>query len=495
MNQRDEDAQQLIDRLSKGWDGDMTADERAELNQLLLDLGPDGGELLLNASTLHLQLGKHVAVKELYNRTMADIREIADHPLTDENLDEQPAAQRQPAQLAIGRYAYWGAAAAVLVAAYLGMQYLNAPPQAPLNNPVAVRQARLIRPTRPVATLVSSDQPLWGAGSNYEIGQNIQELTTLELQSGTAQLSLSCGADLVLQAPCSIELVAADRVRLHKGKVTAQVAQWATGFTVEANELEVVDLGTRFALSADDQGIVEAHVLEGEVLAEPLKQRLPQQAAMVLKSGQAIRVNPVLSSVDLIDARRDSFVDELPHFRPLRPISLWNTGVGAALGGQDPHWQITSGSSEYGPYPQAATITEGDTRSYEDNRPGISQWISVSEEGYPGVPPEAVHTFETRFDLTGFDPDTVFIVGYFLVDDAINELRINGHPVKFERWVTTWDEFDFKSFHPIEIADHFVAGENVISIDVYNSPSRPENPKSPNPTALRVEWQAFGCAE
>jgi hypothetical protein len=126
--------------------------------------------------------------------------------------------------------------------------------------------------------------------------------------------------------------------------------------------------------------------------------------------------------------------------------------------------------------------------------PDASQWISVDDKVYPGITPETIHTFETTFDLTGYDLETVRIVGLFLVDDAINALRINGHAVPFKRWVTTWDVYDFKSFHPITIVDGFVPGKNVISIDVYNSPSRPEHPMHPNPMGLRVEWQAFGCA-
>jgi hypothetical protein len=33
----------------------------------------------------------------------------------------------------------------------------------------------------------------------------------------------------------------------------------------------------------------------------------------------------------------------------------------------------------------------------------------------------------------------------------------------------------------------------VISIDVFNTPSHPDNPEAPQPMGLRVEWQAFGC--
>jgi hypothetical protein len=214
---------------------------------------------------------------------------------------------------------------------------------------------------------------------------------------------------------------------------------------------------------------------------------------MLLESGQAIRVDPLHSSIDVIAARRNDFVDEIKDFRPLRPISMWNTGLGLQIGDTDPHWRLTKGSPEAGPYPRHPVVFLGDTGSYKNNRPEVSQWVSVREELYPGVPPESVHTFETTFELKGYDLDTVYIVGQFLVDDAINSLRINGKEVPFDRWVTTWDIYDFKSFHPIEIVDGFVDGVNVISIDVYNSPSAPRDPSAHNPTGLRVEWQAFGC--
>jgi hypothetical protein len=125
--------------------------------------------------------------------------------------------------------------------------------------------------------------------------------------------------------------------------------------------------------------------------------------------------------------------------------------------------------------------------------PDASQWISVKKDAWPGIPTSTTHTFETRFDLTGYDLSTVRIIGSFLVDNAINELRINGRPVSFNRWITTWDVHDFESFHTIEILDGFVPGENVISVDVFNTPSHPDNPEAPNPMGLRVEWQAFGC--
>jgi hypothetical protein len=351
----------------------------------------------------------------------------------------------------------------------------------------------IFRPPQPVACVTSVTDAKWASDGDYKVGSALKQNQQLELLSGSAQLSMACGADIVLQGACAINLVADDLVILEHGKVTAQAAKWATGFVIETEGLRITDLGTRFAVSAGRDGVAEAHVLEGEVLAEPMKEHRPKRSSMLLKSGEAIRVSLAQATVDLFAAQRAQFVDRLSKFRPFRPIPMWNTGIGQTVGHGDPHWRVTAGNQKFGPYPKPAVITPGD-QSYLDNMPEASQWISVDGEVLPGIPPETVHTFETNFDLSGYDLETVRIVGLFLVDDGINELRINGRPVPFKRWVTTWDVYDFKSFHPIEISDGFVPGENIISLDVYNSPTHPANPPDyPNPMGLRVEWQAFGC--
>lgn len=492
MRKEDRDIQLLIDLLSQGWDEKLTDEDNAKLNAVLQEGGPRLAKAVLNASSLHLEMSQHVISAELFDRAMSAIHQ-AETPVELSRSESPPATPAWTLQRARPRAWSIAAIAALLLAALsLSVSLDHVPkPDAPPRD----RIARLLRPSKPVGNVVTVTQAVWGEGSQVEVGNAVLENQHLELVSGTAQLSMSRGADLVLQGPCSVTLVSDDYAKLESGKLTVQAAEWATGFAVAANDLKVTDLGTRFALSADSEGVVEAHVLEGSVLAEPLGEKQPKQQSVHLQSGQGIRIDGgAHSKVSLIEARRDDFVDELTQFRPLRQIPIWNTGGGAQVGAEDPYWRVLSGSEENGPFPRQAVITEGDTRSYQDNKPDVSQWISIVAEGYPGVPPESVHRFETRFDLTGFDPSTVRLVGYFLVDDAINELRINGHPIDYKRWVATWDVFDFKSFHPIEIDDHFVAGENVITIDVYNSPSRPENPASPNPTALRVEWQAFGEA-
>ncbi len=50
-----------------------------------------------------------------------------------------------------------------------------------------------------------------------------------------------------------------------------------------------------------------------------------------------------------------------------------------------------------------------------------------------------------------------------------------------------------RSFRTICLDDGFVPGANVVSIDVGYAPSHPDFPDAPQPTGLRVEWQASGC--
>ncbi|WP_442484987.1 hypothetical protein [Aeoliella sp. SH292] len=493
MNPSDEDARRLIDLLSRGWDGVLTDADNEAINAFLRENLDERSELLLNISTVHLETSKQIASAKLLERAMGNLQaslEARGMPV-DKGVERRSPARRSLTSRFAEPLVIAAIAACVMVA--LGTRFLLDVPPEPSSIQATPRITRLLRPSRPVARVVAERDAIWAEGSELMVGQTISENSRLVLLSGSAQLSMACGADIVMQAPCELTLLSQDMARLDSGKVTAQVAEEAKGFAILAKDLRVADLGSRFALSSDPAGVVEAHVLEGSVLAEPLKDRRPQVSSVVLKSGEAIRVNTVRSRVDLIDARQMDFADALVRFRPLRPIqSIWNTGIGAEIGSEDPRWTITGGSDALGPYPRKATIQAAEA-SYEDNKPGISQWISLSASPSPGAPPDSVHTFETTFDLEGYDLSTVYVVGYFLVDDAINELRINGHPVHFNRWMTTWDQYDFKSFHAIEITDHFVEGRNTISIDLYNSPSRPESPDAPNPTALRVEWQAFGC--
>ena len=463
------------------------------VEELANEHGDEAIDLLFRFSELHVDLEAIMASSQSCERALTSISRL-DHvkfsgssPVR-RRLRRKVAPQHSRRQRFAARIATVLVAAAVLIG--IGLS-LSSPRRRAEDGKAPTPQPVLYRPPITVACVAGLSDAVWSGSSPLKVGQALKENERLELVEGAAQLSMACGADIALKAPCAVTLAADDFVYLERGELTVEVAKWATGFVVDTKGLRVTDLGTKFAVTAAESGVAEAHVLEGEILAEPMKAFRPRRTSMLLAAGEAIRVDLPQATIDQIAAETDRFVQRLKQFRPLRPIQISNTGVGIAVGAADPHWRITAGESSDGRYPRQAVVTRGDP-SYLDNKPDGSQWISVGEDIYPFVPASSVHTFETSFDLTGYDLSTVRIIGSFLVDDAINELRINGKSVPFKRWQTTWDVYDFKSFHTIEIRDGFVYGKNVISIDVFNSPSHPSDPDHPNPMGIRVEWQAFG---
>ena len=98
------------------------------------------------------------------------------------------------------------------------------------------------------------------------------ELTSgkLSLESGLATIKFTSGAEIVLEAPASIELVDAMHCRILDGTVLAKVPESAHGFKVDTPTASTIDHGTEFLVSYNSksaQSLVE--VLEGEVEVRP----------------------------------------------------------------------------------------------------------------------------------------------------------------------------------------------------------------------------------
>lgn len=119
---------------------------------------------------------------------------------------------------------------------------------------------------------------------------------THEIGSGTVELLTDRGARLVIEAPAMFSFSSAQRLRLERGRLSADVPPSAHGFTVVTATGEVVDLGTRFGVDADARDGSEVHVFEGEVIAQA-GQRLS------LKTGDAAALRTALvTRRDLRDA-------------------------------------------------------------------------------------------------------------------------------------------------------------------------------------------------
>lgn len=111
------------------------------------------------------------------------------------------------------------------------------------------------------------------------------------------QFELLNGVLVDLEGPAKLELFSLDKIGLHYGQLSVTVPENATGFTVETNQGDVVDLGTRFGVSVDQTGTLEAHVFEGEVDVEPKWNqqtvRLQEQEALVVSGRETKRAEAV----------------------------------------------------------------------------------------------------------------------------------------------------------------------------------------------------------
>lgn len=92
---------------------------------------------------------------------------------------------------------------------------------------------------------------------------------TVQLTSGTAELTFFSGARVTLQGPCKLQLKSDYRATLLQGKLTAQVPRQAIGFTIHTPGGQLRDLGTAFAINVNGNGDADIHVLDGKVEAAP----------------------------------------------------------------------------------------------------------------------------------------------------------------------------------------------------------------------------------
>jgi hypothetical protein len=119
-----------------------------------------------------------------------------------------------------------------------------------------------------VATLIEAEDCRW-AGSELPTAQGSRlGVGTLVLVEGMATLEFESGARVTLEAPSTLEVLSEMHCRLIEGSVVADVPEPAHGFTIDAPEVKVVDLGTRFGVTASRFGNSQVIVFDGEVEVE-----------------------------------------------------------------------------------------------------------------------------------------------------------------------------------------------------------------------------------
>jgi hypothetical protein len=163
------------------------------------------------------------------------------------------------------------------------------------------------------------------------------------------------------------------------------------------------------------------------------------------------------------------------------PISIFGTGLdnsGNQLVGNvlDPHWTLV-GSPMTWTGGSVSTLVPGfPLNAYLPDFASLaSRWV-MPGDGTASNHPAGVYTYETTFDLTGFDPSTANITGRWIADNQRLRILLNSTPVVTypsdisNSFLGNWLSFT--------IASGFVSGVNTLRFEVQNNEG---------PTAIRVE--------
>jgi hypothetical protein len=233
----------------------------------------------------------------------------------------------------------------------------------------------------------------------------------LDLIEGLAVLRFDSGVELVLEAPATVEVLDAMNCKLRRGTLVAEVPPQAKGFSIDTKDAKVIDWGTKFGVSADDDGKYMVRVIEGLVEVEDKNSSGSQK----LEKGQGVDRGWTRSQLQ-------PAVGDMPEPSRWQPATVMDAGDGwqaitTAFGrGRDSY--IQSGSKltpEFGKHPFVRV--KWTTRKPELNRKGYLAFDLSQFTGRQIEDAELVLTIEpSELGFASFVPDSTFAV-YGVIDE------------------------------------------------------------------------------
>lgn len=214
-----------------------------------------------------------------------------------------------------------------------------------------------------IATVIKSTNSKW-AGSTLPTAQGSRVAAgTLELLEGMATLKFDSGAEVIMEAPVTLELIDAMNCRLVRGTLVADVPPQAIGFAVDTPEAKVVDFGTRFGVSASEDGKYLVKVLEGLVEVNPKQEGKSRK----LKGGEAVDTGLRKNQLNPQNAEQESH-----RWQPNLILDAgdgWQVISTAYSRGKDSYIQSSGTSKDFGTHPylrvkHSGIVTNLDRKGY-----------------------------------------------------------------------------------------------------------------------------------
>ena len=148
-------------------------------------------------------------------------------------------------------------------------------------------------------------------GVAYEIGEAV-EPGSIFISRGLLRLDFSNGARVTLEGPAELEVFNESRIVLRRGLVTATIPESAVGFVVDTISAHVVDLGTSFGVSVEDDGQTEVCVFDGEVEVSSSKTSGVSKLTQLVREGEAVRTKVDSSVIDSVSYETAQFENAWP---------------------------------------------------------------------------------------------------------------------------------------------------------------------------------------
>ena len=212
---------------------------------------------------------------------------------------EMPSAERSNTSTKPGKKRRWLgglAVCAMLAGVAVGVPIgwlLNESPERTATNGVPERDF--------VATLVSvSDDAVWKESHSAARlpGEGLDK-GWLRLEAGVVEMRFACGARVQLEGPAAFGVDSPLRGFLEYGKVSVRAPEGARDFVIGTSSMEVVDLGTQFNLSINEEtgeadvevveGLVDLH-LNGEENSSQIQSLVAGRSAVISSEGEVVHL-------------------------------------------------------------------------------------------------------------------------------------------------------------------------------------------------------------
>lgn len=276
----------LIQLLQLYCDGQLSADETAELEQELLR-SPEAQRLFWEHTSLHGLIYEAAQLK------WAETSESEEAAASDDRATGTETAvgaglsgwfQAWAGRLG-GGWKLTGAAATLLL--LLG---------------AVLFQIGVFTPT--VAMIAQAQDAHWAHHSQPASPGSWLKPGRLILQRGSVQLNFKNGAQAVFEAPAELTLESGLSVFCHLGRFWFQAPTQARGFSAHTKDWTARDLGTEFGLSTPESGSPEVHVFAGHVALQ--SRRATVSRVEDLLENQAVKMTP--TNLTRIPANRAGFL-------------------------------------------------------------------------------------------------------------------------------------------------------------------------------------------